>query len=182
MSDWNHGNAHFLRGLVRELVGQGHEVRCYEELGAWSLSNLVKEEGEMAVDAIDTFRRTYPEIDVRFFQRDNTFGEFLGEELEGADIVIIHEWNEPKVVNAVLARKKQYGFRALFHDTHHRAYTRANEILRFHLHLFDGVLAFGEADSQNLQRRVWCSEGVDFPRSGGHECLQAAGGAQERWT
>ncbi|HEY3928620.1 MAG TPA: glycosyltransferase, partial [Candidatus Koribacter sp.] len=32
----------------------------------------------------------------------------------------------------------------LFHDTHHRAYTRAGEILRFPLHLFDGVLAFGE--------------------------------------
>ena len=57
VSDWNHGNAHFLRGLVRELLRLGHEVRCYEELGGWSLSNLVKEEGENAIHAIDDFRR-----------------------------------------------------------------------------------------------------------------------------
>ena len=26
VSDWNHGNAHFLRGIVRELMARGHEV------------------------------------------------------------------------------------------------------------------------------------------------------------
>ena len=47
VSDWNHGNAHFLRGLARELVCMGHQVRCYEETGAWSLRNLMRE-GEAA--------------------------------------------------------------------------------------------------------------------------------------
>ena len=49
VSDWNHGNAHFLRGLMRELVRLGHTVRCYEELSSWSLSNLMKQEGERAI-------------------------------------------------------------------------------------------------------------------------------------
>ena len=84
ISDWNHGNAHFLRGLVRELVGMGHEVRCYEEIGAWSLSNLVQE-GEVAGGAIDEFHRTYPELDVRFYRRDDSFPAFLNHELAGAD-------------------------------------------------------------------------------------------------
>ena len=53
VSDWNHGNAHFLRGLMRELVRLGHEVRCYEELGSWSLSHLMKYEGDRAIEAID---------------------------------------------------------------------------------------------------------------------------------
>jgi spore maturation protein CgeB len=44
-----------------------------------------------------------------------------------------------------LALKAKFGFRTLFHDTHHRAYTSPAEILRCQLHLFDGVLAFGEA-------------------------------------
>ncbi len=145
VSDWNHGNAHFLRGLARELKKMGHEVRCYEELGSWSLTNLVKQEGESAIDAIDDFRRIYPELDIRFYQRDETFEEFLKEELKDADVVLVHEWNNPEVANAILDKKKEYGFRALFHDTHHRAYTRAGEILKFHMHLFDGVLAFGEA-------------------------------------
>ena len=37
------------------------------------------------------------------------------------------------------------GFRALFHDTHHRAYTNPGEILQVNLQEFDGVLVFGEA-------------------------------------
>jgi spore maturation protein CgeB len=145
VSDWNHGNAHFLRGLARELQRNGHEVRCYEQLGSWSLTNLVKTEGESAIAAIDEFRCVYPELDIRFYQQDETFEEFLNEELKDADIVILHEWNDPAVVNAILAKKQHFGFKALFHDTHHRAYTSAGEILKFNLHLFDGVLAFGEA-------------------------------------
>ena len=143
ISDWNHGNAHFLRGLVRELVRMGHQVRCYEEMDAWSLRNLIQE-GAAAGRSIDDFHRTYPELDVRFYQHDESFPAFLNHELAGADLVIIHEWNEPEIVNEILSRKKRFGFRALFHDTHHRAYTNANQILRFQLHHFDGVLAFGE--------------------------------------
>ncbi len=145
VSDWNHGNAHFLRGLARSLVRNGHHVRCYEQLGAWSLCNLVKEEKDRAADSIDDFRVKFPELDVRFYNNDSTLSDFLGKELNGADVVIIHEWNDPAVVNAILSLKEKSGCRALFHDTHHRAYTNAGEILRFQLHKFDGVLAFGEA-------------------------------------
>ena len=145
VSDWNHGNAHFLRGLARELTHMGHEVRCYEELGAWSLTSLVNCEGTAAISAIDDFRKAYPELNIHFYQRGPSFEEFLDQELKDADFVIIHEWNDPEVVNAILQRKQQEGFLALLHDTHHRVYTSAHEILKFHLHRFDGVLAFGEA-------------------------------------
>src|SRR3569832_1027983 len=104
VSDWNHGNAHFLRGLARELQRKGHEVRCYEELGSWSLTNLVKTEGEAAIAAIDDFRKTYPELDIRFYQQDETFEEFLNDELADSDVVILHEWNAPNVVHAILGR------------------------------------------------------------------------------
>ena len=30
VSDWNHGNAHFLRGICGELLARGHEVQVYE--------------------------------------------------------------------------------------------------------------------------------------------------------
>lgn len=144
VSDWNHGNAHFLRGLARELGKRGHEVVCYEELGSWSLSNLVNQEHERAIDSIDQFRDKFPMLDVRFYDRTNQFDEFLEKELRDADYVLVHEWNDPQVASAILAHKDKYKFRALFHDTHHRAYSRAAEILRFPLHLFDGVLAFGD--------------------------------------
>jgi spore maturation protein CgeB len=145
ISDWNHGNAHFLRGLARQLIRLGHEVRCYEELGSWSLSHLVEEEGDVAVQAIEQFRREFPDLDIRFYQRDETLQETLREELRDADVVLIHEWTDPAIANSILSFKQELHFLALLHDTHHRAYTHAGEMLRFQLQLFDGVLAFGEA-------------------------------------
>jgi spore maturation protein CgeB len=145
VSDWNHGNAHFLRGLARSLDRLGHKVCCYEQLSGWSLSNLVRQEGERAVDAIDMFRREFPELNIQFYNNDHTFESFAAQHLRDSDVVIIHEWNNPQVVNAVLGLKQKYGFKALFHDTHHRAYTSPRDILKFRLDLFDGVLAFGEA-------------------------------------
>src|SRR5947209_2298565 len=158
VSDWNHGNAHFLRGLVRELGRLGHRLTSYEELGSWSLTNLMRHEGERAIEAIDHFRRSYPELDIRFYKSSDNFQQFLEQELKEVDVVLLHEWNEPAVVNSILALKSRFGFMALFHDSHHRAYTRAGEILRFHLHLVDGVLAFGEAI-----RRIY-ADGFGVPR------------------
>ena len=40
LSDWNHGNAHFLRGVATELVERGHEIEIYEPEEGWSLANL----------------------------------------------------------------------------------------------------------------------------------------------
>jgi len=145
ISDWNHGNAHFLRGLAYELTRMGHDVRCYEETDSWSMTNLVEEGIEKAADAFRNFRKAFPTLDVRFFRRGEFFLDYAEEELRGSDIVIIHEWNDPEVVDAILALKPRLGFRALFHDTHHRAYTNPEQIARMSLHRFDGVLAFGEA-------------------------------------
>jgi spore maturation protein CgeB len=167
VSDWNHGNAHFLRGLVRALGRMGHRVRSYEELGSWSLTNLMQQEGECAIEAVDHFRRSYPELDIRFYKSSDNLRRFLEAELRETDVVLLHEWNDPFVVNSVLALKKKYGFIALFHDSHHRAYTRAGEVLKFHLHLIDGVLAFGNAlrriytDGFGVQRAWTFHEAAD---------------------
>jgi spore maturation protein CgeB len=145
ISDWNHGNAHFLRGLASELVKLGHEVRCYEERDGWSMKNLAAEGGNAATEATASFRKAFPNLDVRFYSADDGLPEFLHTELAGSDIVVIHEWNSPQLASAILELRNRFGFRVLFHDTHHRAYTSPKEILRFPLNEFDGVLAFGEA-------------------------------------
>ena len=145
ISDWNHGNAHFLRGLTSQLAKLGHEVRCYEGRDGWSIQNLAAE-GENAVDqATAGLRMAFPELDVRFYSLKKDWRAFLKAELDGAGIVIIHEWNPAELVNAILELRAQFRFRLLFHDTHHRAYTAPQEILRFPLGEFDGVLAFGDA-------------------------------------
>ena len=50
-SCWNHGNAHFLRGVLSELIARGHDVQVWEPDGAWSLANLRADHGEAGLDA-----------------------------------------------------------------------------------------------------------------------------------
>src|ERR1051326_7791164 len=117
-SDWNHGNAHFLRGVASELLVRGHEVRIYEPENGWSFRNLIVEGGKRALDG---FRSVYPEL--KSVQYD--LGSLdLDSELDGVDLVIVHEWNDPVLVESLGKHRRRTGaYVLLFHDTHHRALT-----------------------------------------------------------
>ena len=97
ISDWNHGNAHFLRGLASELVRMGHEVRCYEERNGWSMQNMMTE-GEVASQAFVTFREWFPELDVRLYTNDASFPDYAARELRGADVASSNGWGVPHVL------------------------------------------------------------------------------------
>jgi spore maturation protein CgeB len=148
-SCWNHGNAHFLRGVLRELIAKGHEVVAYEPVNPWSVQNLVKDHGEAG---LTPFRNAYPELSSR------TYEDFLELDLplSNADVVIVHEWNEPWLV-AALGRKRRRGarFTLLFHDTHHRAVSDPDAIRQFDLDGYDGVLAFGQTLAEVYRRWGW---------------------------
>ena len=148
-SCWNHGNAHFLRGVLSELMARGHEVQAYEPKGAWSFANLLKDHGP---EALAPFHSHYPEL--RSTEYD--LGADPSELIDGADLVIVHEWNEPKLV-AELGRLRARGgrFLLLFHDTHHRAVSAPHEMRAFDLDAYDGVLAFGAALARVYDRRGW---------------------------
>jgi spore maturation protein CgeB len=157
-SDWNHGNAHFLRGLANELVSAGHDVHCYEPEDSWSFTQLM-EEGERGPEAVNQFSRCFPKLNVRLYSR-TSFREFAERELRDADVVVVHEWNSPEIVDTILQLKNKFNFYALFHDTHHRAYTNPKEISLLRVELFDGVLAFGQAIGEIYRklfrvRRTW---------------------------
>src|SRR5205823_13854922 len=114
-----------------------------------------------------TFRKAFATLDVRFYRNDASLLPFLEEQLREADVAIVHEWNDPKLAEGIVSLKSRLGFRALFHDTHHRAYTNPKEVLRMPLARFDGVLAFGEAIRRMYGEgfgveRVWkLHEGAD---------------------
>jgi spore maturation protein CgeB len=153
-SCWNHGNAHFLRGVLSELIARGHDVTVWEPEGAWSLANLLGDHGE---DGLVAYRTAYPELASR------TYGAEADAEAmtDGADLVLMHEWNEPALVKAVGDLRKQGArFTLLFHDTHHRAVSAPEDMRAFDLSGYDGVLAFGETLSDvyrgwGWQGRVW---------------------------
>jgi len=148
-SCWNHGNAHFLRGLLRELQTRGHDVHALEPEGAWSLGNLLADHGPGGLEA---WRRAYPDLTTTGYAPDADLAALTA----GADLVIVHEWNEPALVAAIgTLRKAGAPFTLLFHDTHHRAVSDPDAIRAFDLDGYDGVLAFGEALSEVYRRWGW---------------------------
>ena len=149
LSCWNHGNAHFLRGVLSELARRGHDVVAYEPDGSWSLSNLLRDGGDAGLDG---FRRRYPDLKPTVYRP----GDDLAELCDGADLVIVHEWNEPALVAAIGALRRQGArFTLLFHDTHHRAVSDPEAIRAFDLDGYDGVLAFGETLAAVYRRWGW---------------------------
>src|SRR5688572_26678582 len=148
LSDWNHGNAHFLRGVATELILRGNEVTIYEPQDGWSLSNLVQEHGEAAVEE---FYRYYPLLSSRQYKHESIN---LDKILKDADLVIVHEWNDHGLVKRIGERRKKNSFRLLFHDTHHRAVTDKAGMQSYDLSAYDGVLAFG-----NVIRDIYLKEG-----------------------
>ncbi len=142
-SDWNNGNAHFIRGLLNSLVQLGHSVCVYEPEDNWSISNLQSEAA--GAESLQQFTDTYPGLRIRAYET----GDILDtqcwlERLEQVDFVIVHEWNAPGLAKTLLSVRDQLKFHILFHDTHHRVSSSPEQIRLFNIDRFDGVLAFGD--------------------------------------
>lgn len=143
VSDWNNGHAHFLRGLGAALIARGHKVRFCEPRENWSTDNLFK---TAKAQPIMDFARRFPWVRVQFYDPKEDVVEQVDEMTAGADVVVVHEFNEPEIVGAVgYIRRRREDFLLLFHDTHHRLISLPHEILRFNLADYDGILAFGRS-------------------------------------
>ena len=99
VSDWNHGNAHFLRGVASELISRGHDVAVFEPRDAWSLQNLLADHGERALEG---FQAAYPTLRG---ERYDLATLDLDRALDGADLVLVHEWSDPELVARVGGRR-----------------------------------------------------------------------------
>jgi spore maturation protein CgeB len=137
VSDWNHGNAHFLRGIASELASLGHEIRIFEPEDGWSRRNLLREQGQAA---IDEFEKAFPRLRSTLYD-DSTLD--LNEALRGADVVIVHEWNPASLIARIGRHRAAHDYALFFHDTHHRSLSDRESIAAYDLSHFDGVLAYG---------------------------------------
>ena len=149
VSDWNHGNAHFLRGVMRELQSLGHEVTAFEPEDAWSRKNLLEDQG---IAALERFQVDFPTL------QSQSYGRGFDHEtaLDGADVVVVHEWTSPDLVARIgRIRRRGGSFLLLFHDTHHRAASAGSEIESLPLGDYDAVLAFGETLRERYLEAGW---------------------------
>jgi len=149
LSDWNHGNAHFLRGIVQELKVRGHNVQVYEPENGWSLQNLVSEYG---TEKLDELQRYYPGLQTNFYKLDSLN---LDSVLQDADLVLVHEWNDHELVRRVGEHRLQHNYKLIFHDTHHRAVTEKASMAAYDLRHYDGVLAFGKVIKNIYLQEGW---------------------------
>lgn len=150
LSDWNHGNAHFLRGIVTDLLERGHDVDVYEPANAWSVQNLVADHGTAP---IEEFLHTFPYL--RSARYDPAQFD-LAKALNGADVVLVHEWNEHALVRRIGEhRARNASYRLFFHDTHHRAATEPEAMAAYDLKHYDGVLAYGQVIRNLYLERGW---------------------------
>jgi spore maturation protein CgeB len=149
VSDWNHGNAHFLRGVMRELVARGHKAIAIEPADGWSRANLLDQQGGQAVRR---FATDFPEL--KSISYDAAFDH--DDLLSQADVVVVHEWTEPVLVARIgMARRQGGRFTLLFHDTHHRAVSESTAISALALQDYDAILAFGETLRERYLRAGW---------------------------
>jgi spore maturation protein CgeB len=174
VSDWNHGNAHFLRGVVAELQCRGHRVRVHEPLDGWSRANLVADHGR---EAIVDVRRAFPALRSTVYDIDDFDAGAL---TDGADVVIVHEWTEPAVVAALGRHRRRAGYRLLFHDTHHRMVTAPEDMERLDLSGYDGVLAFGEVLTELYRERSLTAHAWTWHEAADVRTFRPIGGVRSR--
>jgi spore maturation protein CgeB len=150
LSDWNHGNAHFLRGIVWELKRRGHNVVVFEPRQGWSLTHLVDEFG---AEPIEAFYRAYPGLDSVRYDLASLDVERV---LNNMDLVVVHEWNDPELVRRIGGHRKDQGrYGLFFHDTHHRSLTQPEAIGAYDLSGYDSVLAYGKTIADIYLARGW---------------------------
>jgi spore maturation protein CgeB len=149
LSDWNHGNAHFLRGVATELLARGHDVHVFEPKHSWSYESLISDHGQ---EPITAFRAVYPGLKSTRYHQNFA----VERELELADLVIVHEWNDHDLVARIGNHRKNSGnYILFFHDTHHRMVTAPEQMSEYDLSGYDGVLAYG-----NVLRDLYVERGI----------------------
>jgi spore maturation protein CgeB len=148
VSCWNHGNAHFQRGVLRALAARGHTVLAAEPAASWSRANLVADQGTAPERR---FAGQFADLPVAVYHDEASLAPLL----DGADLVIVHEWTDPATVAAVGRWRRAARFTLLFHDTHHRAVSEPDAMQRYDLSAYDGVLAFGATLADIYRRWGW---------------------------
>jgi spore maturation protein CgeB len=152
ISDWNHGNAHFLRGYMSSLQKLGHEVILYEPVNGWSLQSLIEDVG---ISAVTDFEQQFPHLKYRFYDPENSD---LNQILKGVDLVIVHEWNPHSLIHEIGEHRKHHEYVLLFHDTHHRGVSSPDDMSKYDLTGYDGVLAFGDQLKKVYLKNQWHSK------------------------
>jgi spore maturation protein CgeB len=147
VSDWNNGNAHFLRGMMRALQSHGHSVTCFEERDNWSLVNLLR----VSPTAVADFVARFPDLEFEQYTRSGDLDHWLRQRLADADVVVVHEWNDPGVIRRLGELAVEMHRPILFHDTHYRVVLDADYRGTLGLENYTRLLAYSPSVAERYR-------------------------------
>jgi spore maturation protein CgeB len=157
LSDWNNDVAPFLRGAAMEILLRGHDICVYEPRDSWSFQNLLTEQGHSPVAR---FHGAYPGLASRRYDLQTLN---VDHALAGADLVLVHEWCEPQLVQRLGDhRRRRGGYKLFFHATHHRCVSQPESIERYDLTGYDAVLAAGSVIREQYLAEGWTARALTW--------------------
>src|SRR5207248_1328455 len=127
----------------------------YEPQDGWSRNNLIAEHG---LAPVQDFERAYPLLRSTLY---DVASLDVDRALQRADVVLVHEWNDPDLVARIGRHRANHSnYRLFFHDTHHRSVTAPEAMAAYDLRHYDGVLAYGRVIrdiylKRQLARNAW---------------------------
>ncbi len=178
ISDWNHGNAHFLRGVAAR-AARARPRRARVRAGR----RVERREPRRA----STARHRSPDSrrPTRSWCPPSTCTGLVISIWTACSTAPISSWCTSGTIRPwsraigerAAARRP---FVLLFHDTHHRSVTDPHEMAAYDLADYDGVLAFGDVIRDVYVANGWAAARVDVARSRRHAALRAASGREAR--
>ncbi len=106
--------------------------------------------------AIDNYHQALPNLRSALYD-SRTLD--LEDALRDADVVIVHEWNDPDLVARIgQHRARQNSYRLYFHDTHHRSVSNPDAMAAYDLAHFDAVLAYGNVIRDKYLASGWARQ------------------------
>ncbi len=158
-----------MRGVTSELVARGHGVRVFEPADGWSRDAPACSPRARPRSTTSTARSPRLRSDA---YDPRTFDP--ARALAGADLVIVHEWNDHELV-ARLGELRARGarFRLLFHDTHHRSVTDPRSMARVRPAPLRRRARLRSCDPRHLPRARLGGASLDVARGGGHARVPA---------
>ena len=116
-SCWNHGNAHFLRGVLRELRRRGHEVVAFEPPAPGAWPTCCADHGEAGLGRLSR-RLSRTRLDIEFDDDLDLDGTLSTDATSSSCTNGTSPRWSPRSAHL---RRRGARFTLLFHDTHHRA-------------------------------------------------------------
>lgn len=159
-SDHNFGCAHFLRGLVRELLDLGHDVQIF----CPATSSVTAKAQEISGDLLLAQTQSpYPNIIAVLFD-----SHFLDLEhcLTRLDAVLVNEWIDDGIARRIGEfGTTNGGLVTLYYDTHHRVVTATEELRTAGVDCYSRILVLAESVERAYVKRSLATRITVFPEA-----------------